>query len=69
MWTVMDGRTTLEKVEANLFRGARGRRLSGHHPCVVVQHLSAADDSVDSALDQIALVTSPRVGGVGSFPV
>ena len=45
----MDGRTTLEKVEANLFGGARGRRLSGHHPCVVVQHLSAADDSVDSA--------------------
>ena len=45
----MDGRTTLEEVEANLFGGVRGRRLSGHHPCVMVQHLSAADDSVDSA--------------------
>ena len=42
----MDGRTTLEEVEANLFRGVRGRRLSGHHLYVVVQHLSAADDSV-----------------------
>ena len=64
----MDGRTTLEEVEANLFGGVRGRRLSGHHPCVVVQHLSAADDSV-GLIDRIALVTSPRVGGVGPFPV
>ena len=42
----MDGRTTLEEVEANLFGGVRGRRLGGHHLYVVVQHLSAADDSV-----------------------
>ena len=48
VWTVMDGKTTLEEVEANLFGGARGRRLSGHHLYVVVQHLSAADDSVES---------------------
>ena len=64
----MDGRTTLVEVEASLFGGVRGRRLGGHHSCVVVQHLSAADDSVGHE-DRIALVISPRVGGVGPFPV
>ena len=42
----MDGRTTLGEVDANLFGGVRGRRLGSHHLYVVVQHLSAADDSV-----------------------
>ena len=39
VWMVTDRKTTLEEVEANLFGGAQGRRLSGHHSYVVVQHV------------------------------
>ena len=38
----------MNEVEASLFGGVQGRRCVGHHPCLVVQHLSAADDCVDS---------------------
>ena len=64
----MDGRTTLEEVEANLFGGVRGRRLGGHHLYVVVSTCQRPM-TVLVVIDRIALVTSPRVEGVGSFPV